>query len=87
LLQYLEGQYQFTMIKKRLAVKNSPELRCAYAPTRGNIIETSFKQELLHILQQNNPDFKDWMLTINYEIEKKANGNCRKGEKNTESIL
>ena len=35
----------------------------------------SFKQELLTLLKENNPNYKDWMLAINYEVENNRKGN------------
>jgi small conductance mechanosensitive channel len=47
-------------------------------PGRGTLIENTLKQELLAILKQNSPDYKDWMLSINYEVE---NGKHTKSKK------
>lgn len=38
-------------------------------PGRTNIIDSSIKQELLDMLKNYEPDYKDWMLSVNYEIE------------------
>jgi small conductance mechanosensitive channel len=54
---------QYTRIKMRIW------------PGRGSIIETTFKQELLATLKEYNPDYKDWMVTLNYEVENNKNGN------------
>jgi small-conductance mechanosensitive channel len=39
-------------------------------PGRGGAIETSFKQELLQRLKMIDPAYSDWMVTVNYEVEK-----------------
>ena len=41
-------------------------------PDRGGPIETAFKQELVQSLKKLNPDFADWMVTVNYEVEKES---------------
>lgn len=39
-------------------------------PGRGSAIETSLKQELLQRLKMIDPAYSDWMVTVNYEVEK-----------------
>lgn len=39
-------------------------------PGRGAPIESTFKQELLQDLKVVDPSYTDWMISINYEIEK-----------------
>jgi len=39
-------------------------------PGRGTLIETAFKQQLLKTIQEVEPDYADWMITILYEMEK-----------------
>jgi small conductance mechanosensitive channel len=41
-------------------------------PGRGAAIETAFKQELVQTLNKQDPDYRDWMVTVNYEVEKPA---------------
>ena len=39
-------------------------------PGRGGPIETSFKQEILTGFKQIDPDYADWMIAVNYEVER-----------------
>ncbi len=39
-------------------------------PGRGAPIESTFKQELIQELKTIDPDYSDWMISVNYEIEK-----------------
>ncbi len=39
-------------------------------PGRGAPIESTFKQELIQELKVIDPDYTDWMVSVNYEIEK-----------------
>jgi small-conductance mechanosensitive channel len=39
-------------------------------PGRGAPVETNLKQEILYELKALEPDYQDWMVTINYEVEK-----------------
>jgi small conductance mechanosensitive channel len=41
-------------------------------PGRGGPIETAFKQELIRSLKEIDPDYADWMVAVNYEVEKPA---------------
>lgn len=40
-------------------------------PNRGAPIETTFKQELLVKLKELDKNYQDWMISVNYEIERK----------------
>lgn len=40
-------------------------------PGRGTPIETVFKQEVLYSLKALDPNYQDWMVTVNYEVERK----------------
>jgi len=40
-------------------------------PGRGTPIETVFKQEILYALKTLDPNYQDWMVAVNYEVEKK----------------
>jgi small conductance mechanosensitive channel len=40
-------------------------------PGRGNPLETTLKQELVQSLKKLDPDYAEWMVSINYEVEKK----------------
>lgn len=39
-------------------------------PGRGGPIETAFKQELVQSLKTIDPGYADWMVAVNYEVEK-----------------
>ncbi|MDH3911472.1 MAG: mechanosensitive ion channel family protein [Rhodospirillales bacterium] len=39
-------------------------------PGRGGPIETAFKQELTQSLKKIDQDYADWMVAVNYEVEK-----------------
>lgn len=39
-------------------------------PGRGTPIETTFKQELFQAFKTIDPNYSDWMISVNYEIEK-----------------
>jgi small conductance mechanosensitive channel len=55
-------------------------------PGRGGTIETAFKQELVQGLKEIDPSYADWMVTVNYEVEKKllplSSGATRQRESN-----
>jgi len=40
-------------------------------PGRGAAIETGLRSELLGVIKRIVPEYEDWMVTVNYEIEKK----------------
>jgi hypothetical protein len=40
-------------------------------PGRGSPIETALKQEILYELKALEPNYQDWMVTMNYEVGKK----------------
>ena len=40
-------------------------------PGRGGPIENQFKQEVLQTMKKLDPDYADWMIAINYEVEGK----------------
>jgi len=40
-------------------------------PGRGSPIETMFKQEVVQALKGIDPDYADWMVAVNYEVEQK----------------
>ena len=40
-------------------------------PGRTGLIETTFKQEVLHMLKEIDPSYADWMVAVNYEVEEK----------------
>lgn len=48
-------------------------------PGRGGPIETSFRQELLAALKEADPAYQDWMVAINFEVERDAPAADRKG--------
>ena len=41
-------------------------------PGRGAPIETFFKQEIVFALRALDPNYQDWMVTVNYEVERKT---------------
>jgi small-conductance mechanosensitive channel len=41
-------------------------------PGRGTPIETIFKQEVLSALKAIDPNYQEWMVSVNYEVERKA---------------
>jgi small-conductance mechanosensitive channel len=41
-------------------------------PGRGTPIETIFKQEVVNSLKMFDPNYQEWMVSVNYEIERKA---------------
>ena len=41
-------------------------------PGRGTPIETTFKQELIQAFKTIDPNYSDWMISVNYEIEKET---------------
>jgi len=41
-------------------------------PGRGGPLETAFKQELVQALKEHDPNYADWMVTINYEVAQKV---------------
>lgn len=43
-------------------------------PDRGGPVEAAFKQELVQSLRQIDPAYADWMVAINYEVEKPIHG-------------
>ena len=40
-------------------------------PGRGAAIESGLRNELLGLIKRIVPEYEDWMITVNYEIEKK----------------
>jgi small conductance mechanosensitive channel len=58
-----EGRFSFGADKKVLRIK------FRIWPTRQQPIETAFYQELIAEITKSDPDFKPWMVTINYEVE------------------
>ena len=41
-------------------------------PGRGTALETTLKQEIVQSLKELDPAYMDWMVTVNYEVEKKS---------------
>ncbi|MBI9066486.1 MAG: mechanosensitive ion channel [Salinivirgaceae bacterium] len=65
--------------KETSSGKRFARLKLRIWPGRIGMIEGIFKQELLTLLKENNPDFKDWMLAINYEVENNRKSNKKEG--------
>ncbi|MFC1601538.1 hypothetical protein ACFL34_04240 [Candidatus Sumerlaeota bacterium] len=40
-------------------------------PGRGTPIENVFRMEVLQAFKKIDPDYADWMVSINYEVEEK----------------
>jgi small-conductance mechanosensitive channel len=40
-------------------------------PGRGTAIEAGFRNELLGVIKRIVPEYEEWMVTVNYEIEKR----------------
>jgi hypothetical protein len=43
----------------------------AVDPSRGSPIETVFRHEVYYALKALDPNYQDWMVTVNYEVERK----------------
>ncbi len=41
-------------------------------PGRGSVLETILKQEIVQSLKELDPAYADWMVAVNYEVEKKS---------------
>lgn len=41
-------------------------------PGRGAVLETIVRQEIVHTLKQMDPSYSDWMVAVNYEVEKRV---------------
>jgi hypothetical protein len=39
-------------------------------PGRGAPIEAAFKQSLVQTIKKQQPDYSDWMVAVNYEVER-----------------
>ncbi len=63
----IEGRIQTSSGKEFLRVK------FRIWPGRGNPIETTLKQEIVQSLKNIDPSYTDWMVTVNFEVEKKRN--------------
>lgn len=72
--------------RKTSTGKKYSRIKLRIWPGRGNIIDTTLKQELLSLLKQADPDYKDWMLSINYEVENGKHGKNRKHKEDCESL-
>ena len=66
----LRGSLQKEKIVKTSAGKEYKRIIFRIWPGRGAPIESTFKQELIQELKTIDPDYADWMVSINYEIEK-----------------
>ena len=61
----LEGHYKTVADKEYLRIK------FRIWPGQGAPLETYFKREAVESLKSIDPDFMDWMIVFNYEIEEK----------------
>jgi small-conductance mechanosensitive channel len=61
----IEGRVRISPDKEILRVK------FRIWPGRGTPIEAGLRNELFAVIKQIVPEYEDWMITVNYEIEKK----------------
>ncbi len=47
-------------------------------PGRGSAIEATLRPEMANALRRYDPAYADWMISVNYEIEKRANSLARR---------
>lgn len=40
-------------------------------PGRGGVLETTLRQEIVASLKELDPNYSEWMVAVNYEVEKK----------------
>jgi small conductance mechanosensitive channel len=62
----VEGIFKLKMGKEFLRIK------FRIWPNRGGPIESSFVRELTAELTHIDPDYQPWMISINYEVEKRS---------------
>lgn len=62
----IEGRFRTSSGKEFLRV------RFCIWPGRGGPIETTFKQEAAQALKTIDTSYEEWMVTVNYEVEKKS---------------
>ena len=76
----VEGRIKTSSGKEFLRIKF-----CIW-PGRGTTIETTLKQEIVQLLKGIDPTYGEWMVTVNYEVEKKSvplpSGLIKKSTKN-----
>jgi len=70
----VEGRLRFQSGKEILRIK------FRIWPNRGQPIETFYVQELTARLQEIDPAFKPWMISVTYEVEQKRNPAARAGK-------
>jgi small conductance mechanosensitive channel len=59
----------------RVKIKSGKEfLRIKFRiwPDRGQVIETTYLQELLAELKRQDPEYQSWMIAISYEVEEQT---------------
>jgi small-conductance mechanosensitive channel len=61
-----EGRFRTSSGKEFLRV------RFCLWPGRGGPIETTFKQEVVQALKTIDTSYEEWMVAVNYEVEKKS---------------
>lgn len=49
--------------------KHYLRVECRIWPTRGDVLEKYLKPEIVQALKQIEPDYADWMVALNYEID------------------
>ncbi len=61
----IEGKYRTVSEKEFLKIK------FRIWPGQGATLENNFRRELIESLKTIDPNFSDWMIVLNYEVEKK----------------
>ena len=61
----VEGKYRTVSEQEFLKIK------FRIWPGQGAILENNFRRELIESLKTIDPNFSDWMIVLNYEVEKK----------------
>ncbi len=62
----VEGRYRTSAGKEYL------RLKFRVWPGRGQPIEDTFRKELARELRRFEPDYQDWMIAVNYEVEQRV---------------
>ena len=70
----IEGRFETQSGKEFLRIK------FRIWPGRGAVVETTLKQEILQELKGIDPNYADWMVAVNYEVETKSAEISTKGE-------
>jgi small conductance mechanosensitive channel len=68
----LRASPEVTGPHKTSAGKNYLRIKFRIWPGRGTPLEGVFRQDLLQAIRQIVPDYADWMVSVNYEVERYA---------------